>query len=71
MNYEIDNAHQRGSSAVFEAKEPTGTAAAYGGINRRKVHRRGTDDRRTEMRFQSDRRDSDGRRADDQRTRFW
>jgi hypothetical protein len=73
MNYEIDNTHQRGSSAVFEAKERTGgtTAAAYSGINRRKVHRRGTSDRRTEMRFQSNRRDSDGRRADDQRNRFW
>ena len=69
MNYESDHTHQRGSSAVFEAKERTSTD--FNGINRRKLHRRGTDDRRTEMRFQSDRRDSAGRRADDQRARFW
>lgn len=64
-----DDQNQRGSSAIFESKERT--TASYNGINRRSTHRRKMEDRRGEMRFQTDRRDSSGRRSEDQQPKFW
>jgi hypothetical protein len=69
-DYTIDRPN-RGSSAVFEARE---CATTYNGINRRRGHRRNNTDRRQELRFELDKRDRRqvaGRRKDDKRPSFW
>lgn len=69
MNSPPDDTHQRGKSAVFEARETTATT--YNGVNRRREQRRSIEDRRLEMRFQMDRRVVAGRRDDDKQPQFY
>ena len=71
MNMDINDKNQQGNPALFEARDPS---AIYKGAERRRVHRRGHNDRRVEMRFEMnkpDRRVCPGRRADDAKTKLW
>lgn len=72
MTIDFADTQQRGTIAVFGEKERS--KETYKGRERRSRHRRCHQDRRVEMRFEldkPDRRECAGRRADDQRARFW
>lgn len=72
MTMELLNFEERSGPAVFEERKRSSTG--YKGPERRRSHRRAQRDRRMELRFEldkPDRRTSTGRRATDQRSKFW